>query len=134
MGAKLRESSPRPGSSILMTSAPRSARFIVQKGPASTRVRSSTQIPASGLFSIIALTVSPQASEVQFFQALRLPETSGGANMLKAPKSIAVRERRQNWLYPAECTAPRAIAFANDGAGHYFPTITVRAARLTPPL
>src|ERR1700722_18120679 len=50
-GANPRESSPRPGSSILMTSAPRSARFIAQNGPASTRLRSSTRMPASGFSS-----------------------------------------------------------------------------------
>src|ERR1700730_13722475 len=52
-GAKPRESSPRPGISILMTSAPKSARFIAQKGPASTRLRSRTRIPRSGFCSII---------------------------------------------------------------------------------
>src|SRR5260370_26627933 len=50
-GAWPRESSPRPGSSILITSAPRSARFIAQNGPASTRLRSSTRMPASGFSS-----------------------------------------------------------------------------------
>src|SRR5271167_145162 len=37
-----------PGSSILITSAPRSARIIVQKGPGASLVRSSTLIPSSG--------------------------------------------------------------------------------------
>ncbi|CFN74703.1 Uncharacterised protein [Bordetella pertussis] len=41
-------SSPAPGRSILMTSAPRSARFWVHQGPASTRVRSSTRMPVRG--------------------------------------------------------------------------------------
>src|ERR1700684_4652981 len=37
-----------PGSSILITSAPRSARIIVQNGPGASLVRSSTLIPSSG--------------------------------------------------------------------------------------
>src|SRR6266508_7033467 len=47
-GGQLRVSSPRPGSSILITSAPMSPSIIEQNGPASTRVRSRTRIPASG--------------------------------------------------------------------------------------
>src|SRR2546427_10612966 len=47
-GGQPRVSSPLPGSSILITSAPMSPRIIEQKGPASTRVRSSTRIPDSG--------------------------------------------------------------------------------------
>src|SRR2546428_5084440 len=47
-GGHERVSSPLPGSSILITSAPMSPRIIEQKGPASTRVRSSTRIPDSG--------------------------------------------------------------------------------------
>src|SRR5208337_4399038 len=37
-----------PGSSIRITSAPRSARIIVQNGPGASLVRSSTLIPSSG--------------------------------------------------------------------------------------
>ena len=47
-GPTLRASSPRPGASTLMTRAPRSASTIVQYGPASTRVRSTTVMPVSG--------------------------------------------------------------------------------------
>src|SRR3989442_8439046 len=47
-GGQLRVSSPFPGSSILMTSAPMSPSIIEQKGPARTRVRSRTRTPASG--------------------------------------------------------------------------------------
>src|SRR5258708_38996865 len=47
-GGQLRVSSPFPGSSTLMTSAPMSARFIEQTGPASTRVKSRTRMPSSG--------------------------------------------------------------------------------------
>src|SRR5690606_30302943 len=47
-GPKRRVSSPLPGRSILITSAPRSPRIWVQKGPARMRVRSRTVMPASG--------------------------------------------------------------------------------------
>src|SRR5580704_4049745 len=47
-GGQPRVSSPLPGSSILMTSAPMSPSDIAQKGPASTRVRSTTRTPWSG--------------------------------------------------------------------------------------
>src|SRR4051794_18743523 len=47
-GAQPRVSSPEPGSSILMTSAPMSPSSIVQNGPASTRVRSMTFSPSRG--------------------------------------------------------------------------------------
>src|SRR5262245_2163910 len=47
-GGQPRVSSPLPGSSILMTSAPMSPSDIAQNGPASTRVRSMTRTPWSG--------------------------------------------------------------------------------------
>src|SRR3989442_6790558 len=47
-GGQPRVSSPLPGSSILMTSAPMSPSSIAQYGPARTRVRSRTRIPFSG--------------------------------------------------------------------------------------
>src|SRR3989454_3097893 len=47
-GGQVRVSSPFPGSSILMTSAPMSPSIIEQKGPARTRLRSRTRTPASG--------------------------------------------------------------------------------------
>src|SRR6185503_16959068 len=46
-GGQVRDSSPLPVSSILMTSAPRSDSSMPQKGPASTRERSSTRTPSS---------------------------------------------------------------------------------------
>src|SRR5207248_20087 len=45
--AKSRKSSPTPGRSTLITSAPRSCSWYVQKGPASACVRSRTQMPSS---------------------------------------------------------------------------------------
>src|SRR5260370_36906282 len=50
-----------PGSSILITSAPRSARIIVQKGPGASLVRSSTFIPLSGGLAMIGLLRSDQS-------------------------------------------------------------------------
>src|SRR6267378_793125 len=47
-GPKARESSPEPGRSTLITSAPRSARFCPAQGPASTRERSRTRMCESG--------------------------------------------------------------------------------------
>src|SRR5215470_17418317 len=47
-GGQPRVSSPLPGSSTLMTSAPMSPSDMEQNGPASTRVRSMTRMPASG--------------------------------------------------------------------------------------
>src|SRR5262249_30677286 len=47
-GGHARVSSPLPGSSSLMTSAPMSPRIMAQNGPASTRVRSSTRTPVRG--------------------------------------------------------------------------------------
>src|SRR5215831_19094008 len=66
-GPQLRVSSPDPGRSTLITSAPRSARFCAAQGPASTRVRSSTRMcergRAMGTFrdgAIIIRVVFPQ--------------------------------------------------------------------------
>src|ERR1700690_2139056 len=47
-GAKPRVSSPAPGRSILITSAPRSPSIWAQVGPARTRVRSNTRRPFNG--------------------------------------------------------------------------------------
>src|SRR6185312_3946478 len=47
-GPKARASSPVPGRSILITSAPRSPSICADKGPASTRVRSRILMPESG--------------------------------------------------------------------------------------
>src|SRR5919204_3909361 len=46
-GGHVRDSSPTPGSSTLMTSAPRSPSSAPQYGPASTRERSTTRTPSS---------------------------------------------------------------------------------------
>src|SRR5271166_502991 len=56
-----------PGSSILITSAPRSARIIVQNGPGASLVRSSTLIPSSGA----AIVDPPKTTENLGEQATR---------------------------------------------------------------
>src|SRR5580658_6881450 len=61
-GAKPRVSSPAPGRSILMTSAPRSPSIWAQVGPARTRVRSNTRRPFSGpVVSVIRFSSLPVA-------------------------------------------------------------------------
>ena len=92
IGAKPRESSPRPGTSILMTSAPRSARFIVQNGPASTRVRSMTRIPASGFCSITLKSSSPFNCD--------LDEAFARARLRKSRNARRARTRR---VHPLRC-------------------------------
>src|SRR4249920_3196437 len=54
-GGHVRDSSPLPVSSILMTSAPRSDSSMPQKGPASTRERSSTRTPSSESAGVVVM-------------------------------------------------------------------------------
>src|SRR5664279_2368891 len=58
--------------STLITSAPRSARIMVQKGPASTRVKSSTRTPAnaSGDFLVSVISVSSVVVWESFLEIL----------------------------------------------------------------
>src|SRR5512145_192308 len=58
-GAQPRVSSPRSGSSTLITSAPMSPSSIVQNGPASTRVRSMTFSPSSAGICGTCRSVAP---------------------------------------------------------------------------
>src|SRR5215471_16878461 len=60
-GPRRRDTSPEPGGSTLMTSAPKPARSLVQKGPATSWLRSSTRM-SSKMQSLvgIALSVSSQ--------------------------------------------------------------------------
>src|SRR6185369_6205372 len=60
-GGQLRVSSPFPGSSTLMISAPMSPSIMVQKGPARTRVRSRTRTPLSGPLAVGMLLSFPDA-------------------------------------------------------------------------
>src|SRR5581483_11238785 len=62
-GPQPRVSSPVSGGSTLITSAPRSARSMVQYGPARTREKSSTRRPLSGRSAWhIADSTSPQST------------------------------------------------------------------------
>src|SRR6202035_2439871 len=60
-----RSGSPTPGVSTLITSAPISARIIVQNGPARMRVRSTTRIPESGT-PIPLFRAAKFASQIQY--------------------------------------------------------------------
>src|SRR6185437_12753263 len=51
---KARASSPVPGRSILITSAPRSPSICAERGPASTRVRSRILMPESGRADMVS--------------------------------------------------------------------------------
>src|SRR5438093_12391977 len=55
-GPHLRIISPSGVGSILITSAPRSARIIEQNGPASARDRSTTRRPSKGSRAVMVLT------------------------------------------------------------------------------
>ena len=57
--------SPFPGVSILIISAPMSPRSMVQKGPESIRVRSTTLIPVRGIGN---LPVKPEMSYLVFLE------------------------------------------------------------------
>src|SRR5262249_5862607 len=48
-----------------MTSAPRSPRICVQKGPASTRERSRTRIPSNALFFVCIAQIIPENHQLQ---------------------------------------------------------------------
>src|SRR5262245_10376712 len=60
-GGQLRVSSPFPGSSTLITSAPMSPSIMAQNGPARTRVRSSTRMPVSGPLGFATDSSFPRA-------------------------------------------------------------------------
>src|SRR5215468_2942574 len=93
-GGQLRVSSPLPGSSILITSAPMSPSIIAQKGPARTRVRSSTRTPASGPLACATETSFPRAlRETLRDRAHALAGAAGAAP--KEPRTIERAEVRE---------------------------------------
>src|ERR1700722_9471388 len=65
-GANPRVSSPAPGRSILITSAPRSASICAHVGPARTRVRSKTRRPRSGPVGSGPVLRAPMGSLIGF--------------------------------------------------------------------
>lgn len=65
-GPQPRVSSPRTAGSTLMTSAPRSPKFIVQNGPAKTLDKSKTRIPLNGCRRIPPLTACRHIHRVLF--------------------------------------------------------------------
>src|SRR5712691_9157027 len=58
-GPSRRRSSPLPGSSVLITSAPNSAIRAPQKGPATMDASSSTRMPSNGRRPSLMLLVPP---------------------------------------------------------------------------
>src|SRR5947207_11561493 len=59
-GPQLRVSSPLPGGSTLITSAPMSPSIIVHSGPARMRLRSSTRTPASAPLVAVVIGSGPR--------------------------------------------------------------------------
>ena len=57
-GPQVRVSSPWPGRSILITSAPRSPRICPTSGPARTREKSMTRMPSSGRAFVMACSLA----------------------------------------------------------------------------
>src|SRR5262245_8181247 len=93
-GGQLRVSSPLPGSSTLITSAPMSPGIRGQNGPARTRVRSSTRTPASGPLGFATESSFPRA----FREALRdrahaLARAAGAAP--EQPRAVERAEVRE---------------------------------------
>src|SRR4029450_8728766 len=79
-GGQLRVSSPLPGSSTLMTSAPMSPSILAQKGPARTRVRSRIRTPVSGPLGFATVSSFPGAlREALCDRAHALAGTTGSA-------------------------------------------------------
>src|SRR5262249_11934293 len=61
-----RVSSPSPGRSTLITSAPRSPSIMVQYGPESTLVRSSTRMPSRGRMTYSSRKRRSQLGEISY--------------------------------------------------------------------
>src|SRR3989441_1136240 len=89
-GGHFRVSSPLPGSSTLTTSAPMSASIMVQNGPASTRVRSSTRTPSSGLVRATFASLEEPAHDAA---GHRVDAIAGAAGA--APEQTCAVERVQ---------------------------------------
>src|SRR5262249_60472244 len=90
-GGQVRVSSPLPGSSILIPSAPMSPSIIAQKGPARTRVRSSTRTPASGPLAFGTDSSFPGALR----QALRDRAHALAGTAGPAPEELGAVERTE---------------------------------------
>src|SRR5665213_2616085 len=94
-GAKPRVSSPAPGRSILITSAPRSPSICAQVGPARTRVRSNTRRPLRGPVGLVILLSSFWAISVTL--NLHPDQRSGKivrAGSLHGRRDVETRQQR----------------------------------------
>src|ERR1044071_9973979 len=103
-GPQARVSSPTPGRSILITRAPMSASCMVQYGPDSTRVKSTTINPSSGC---IRSTSADRASAAENLAEL-LGDRFGGADRRDAAGVTVcefpemLRNRREIFLVPVD--------------------------------
>src|SRR5258705_2131676 len=91
-GGQVRDSSPGPVSSTLMTSAPRSASSAPHQGPAMTRERSITRMPSSERAGLImARTIPPLA--VYIHLPANPPSGSGTHGALRRDAHHVLRPR-----------------------------------------
>src|SRR5262249_1687246 len=92
-GPQARVSSPWPGRSTLMTSAPRSPRTCPQNGPASTRDASRTRTPCNG----------------NRLSAIGFPVCFGAGERARAPTLPGLLE---HFLFPTLCKQARPVLLA----------------------
>src|SRR5262245_28411639 len=102
-----RRSSPRPGRSTLMTSAPRSAISVAQYGPAITRERSSTRMPSS-------IMAPPATIEESLRHRVDLGDT-GARDRVDASLDLGHRLER----LPGQGVGVAAHFLLEGGAGHH---------------
>ncbi|SOZ23098.1 hypothetical protein CBM2608_A210122 [Cupriavidus taiwanensis] len=116
-GPQVRVSSPAPGRSILITSAPKSARFWAHHGPARTRVRSRTR---RWLKAPMAVFEAEARGIGCGMRALGAPRKRGGAGWLHCTtgKSPVPPQVMHAYLV---ATGFRAIAGRFPGAGADLP-------------
>src|SRR5271169_1726629 len=84
-GAKPLVSSPAPGRSILITSAPRSPSICAQVGPARTRVRSNTRSPFNGPVGLVISVSSLRCDQCDAYPIIQpgdLENRRGASNVM----------------------------------------------------
>ena len=100
-----RVSSPRPGCSTLITSAPRSPSTMPQVGPANTRERSSTRTPSSGRWEVMSVF---RCSEAKLSASRAAPPAQRVRKRRRARpwRCAAQRSRRAAWRRRPQCLRP----------------------------
>ena len=118
-------SSPAPGRSILITSAPRSASICAQVGPASTRVRSNTRSPRNGPWEVVRWVarqwvrscVSPACRDPvggPYRPAAYTPRgDAGNAGHGLTPQRAASIESRASWVAACITLAILSISYGS---------------------